>query len=82
MSKSMQSAGKAWLELGFCALWAMALLGTSIVFIPRYLAMGVAISQLVSVTAITAWQWRFINRLPRPRAVLDPGNQERYGNRL
>jgi O-antigen/teichoic acid export membrane protein len=82
MSKSMQSAGKAWLELGFCALWAMALLGTSIVFIPRYLAMGVAISQLVSVTAITAWQWWFINRLPRPRAVLDPGNQERYGNRL
>jgi O-antigen/teichoic acid export membrane protein len=67
LSKSMQSAGKAWWDLGFSALWASVLLGGSVVLIPRHLALGGAISQLLAATAITVSQWYFLHRVLSPK---------------
>jgi O-antigen/teichoic acid export membrane protein len=63
LSRSMQSAGRAWLDLGFSAVWAMALVGASVLLIPGHGAVGVAIAQALAAGVLGVWQWRVLRRV-------------------
>ncbi|HLH56778.1 MAG TPA: oligosaccharide flippase family protein [Verrucomicrobiae bacterium] len=63
LSKSMQSAGRAWLDLGFSGIWAAVLICASLIFIPRQGAMGVAIAQAFAAASLGLWQWRVLRRV-------------------
>jgi O-antigen/teichoic acid export membrane protein len=74
LSKSMQSAGKAWLDLAFSGLWAVVLLSSCALLVPRDLALGIAIAQFLAAAVLAGWQWWFVRRtlaesseLPRSR---------------
>jgi hypothetical protein len=59
----MQSAGRAWLDLGFSAVWAIVLVAASILLIPARGAMGVAIAQALAAGILGVWQWRVLRRV-------------------
>lgn len=63
LSRSMQAAGRAWLDLGFSAIWAAALVVASMLLIPRHGAMGVAIAQAFAAGILGAWQWQVLRRV-------------------
>jgi O-antigen/teichoic acid export membrane protein len=66
LSKSMQSAGRAWLDLGFSGIWAVALVVASFWLIPRHGAMGVAIAQAFAAGVLGLWQWQVLRRILPP----------------
>src|SRR5262249_30345970 len=57
LSKSMQSAGRAWIDMMFSTVWAVVVIGASVVLIPRFLGLGVALSQFAAAAVLTCWQW-------------------------
>lgn len=63
LSRSMQSAGRAWLDLGFSGIWAVALVLASFWLIPRHGAMGVAIAQAFAAVVLGLWQWHVLRRI-------------------
>jgi O-antigen/teichoic acid export membrane protein len=66
LSKSMQSAGRAWLDLSLTGIWALVLLASSFILIPRSGAVGVAMSQLIAIAANAICQWYLFRRLLLP----------------
>lgn len=73
LSRSMQSAGRAWLDLGFSGVWSAALVGVSLVLIPRYGALGVVVAQAAAAGVLGIWQWQVLRRMLRwPQEELAP----------
>jgi O-antigen/teichoic acid export membrane protein len=66
LSRSMQSAGRAWLDLGFSAVWATVLISCCYVAVPIYGALGIAIGQLLAAAALAFWQWHLVRRTLLP----------------
>jgi O-antigen/teichoic acid export membrane protein len=69
LSKSLQSAGRAWTDCFFSAIWATALVLASLVSIPPWAAMGVVFSQAVAALVLAICQWQTVRRLFAPAAA-------------
>jgi O-antigen/teichoic acid export membrane protein len=68
------SAGSVWVSCAFNAMWAVVFLAVSYWLIPRYLALGLAISLLCAYVAHALWQGVYlrsaIRRLERQNQCL------------
>jgi len=62
-SRAMQATGRAWIEMTFSALWAVALIVGSLLLVPSYKAVGLVSAHLIAAFALVVWQWLLVRRI-------------------
>jgi O-antigen/teichoic acid export membrane protein len=63
LSRAMQSAGQAWLDLAANGLWAVAVLTGSWLLVRDYRALGLVAAHALAALALALWQWLIAHRL-------------------
>ena len=62
-SRTMQSAGRAWIDLSSNGIWAVVVVLGSCVLIPPYKGLGNVATHTIAATALVFWQWFIIRRM-------------------
>ena len=62
-SRTMQSAGRAWIDLSSNGIWALVVVLASCVLIRPYKGFGNVAAHTIAATALVFWQWFVIRRM-------------------
>jgi len=63
LSRSLQSANKAWVDLASNAIWALAVLAGGCLLIPNHKGTGLVIAQGIAALVLGVWQAIVVHRL-------------------
>jgi len=63
LSRTMQSAGQAWIDLTANGLWALIIVLGSVLLIHPYKGIGLVSTQVMAALAIVLWQWLMVSRV-------------------
>jgi O-antigen/teichoic acid export membrane protein len=63
LSRSMQSAGRAWTDLTSNFMWAASVLVASWFLVHSYKGLGLVVAHTLAALALMAWQWFLVRRL-------------------
>jgi O-antigen/teichoic acid export membrane protein len=68
LSRTMQSAGRAWIDLTSNGLWALMIILGSVLLIHAYKGIGLVSTQVFAAVVQVFWQWLVVSRLLRKAA--------------
>lgn len=63
LSRTMQSAGRAWIDLSSYLLWAVVIVAGSVLFIPHHKGLGLVATNTFAALLLAGWQWLITSRL-------------------
>jgi O-antigen/teichoic acid export membrane protein len=68
-SRTMQSAGRAWIDLTSNGLWALVVVGGSWPLVHHYKGLGLVSTHTIAAAALVIWQWLVVRKLLKKAVV-------------
>lgn len=63
LSRAMQSAGRAWIDLTSYGIWAVIIVLGSCLLVPAHKGIGLVSTQVAAAVVLLIWQWLVVSRL-------------------